>query len=84
MIYEDLSDPDPENVEPIEEGALISDVEYFESTDAYDQCISSLVMLPKYEGFSRALVTRRKQDSYRNIMVSRHYNPLLDTSIYND
>ena len=37
MIYEDLADPDPANTEPIEEEALMPDVEDLESTDAYDQ-----------------------------------------------
>ena len=53
IIYEDIADTNTANAEPIEEKALIPDVEYFESTDAYDQYILSLVMLPKYDGFSR-------------------------------
>ena len=82
MIYEDLSGPDPLNAEPIEEEALIPDVEYFESTDAYDQYILASVMIPKGRGFARALVTRRKRNLDRKIIVSCHYNPLLDTRIY--
>ena len=39
MLYEYLSDTDPENAEPIQEEALMLDVEYFESTDDYYQLI---------------------------------------------
>ena len=81
-IYEDLADPDPANTEPIEEEALMPDVEEFESTDAYDQYISALVLLPKDDGYARALVMCRKRDSDRNIIGSRHSNPLLDTRVY--
>ena len=38
------------------------DVEDFEYTDAYDQYIFASVMLTKYYGFARELVTRRKRD----------------------
>ena len=62
MIYEDLNDLYPENTEPIEEEALILDVEYFESTDAYDQYILSSAMPLKDDGFARALVTSWKRD----------------------
>ena len=37
MIHEYLADPDTQNTEPIKEEALIPDLEYFESMDAYDQ-----------------------------------------------
>ena len=82
IVYEDLADPGPANVEPIEEEMLILDVEYFESTDAYDQYILALVMLTKYDGFDRALVTRRKQDSNGNIIGSCHSNLFLDNLVY--
>ena len=82
MIYQYLADPDPTNSEPIEEEALMTDVENFESTDAYDQCILVSVILPKDYGFSMVLVTRRKRNLDRNIIGSRHSNPLLDTRIY--
>ena len=39
MIYKDLADPDPANTKPIEEEALMPDIEDFESMDAYYQCI---------------------------------------------
>ena len=39
MIYEDLSDHDPANAEPIEEEALMPDVKDFEFMDSYDQYI---------------------------------------------
>ena len=81
MIYEDLANHDPENEEPIEKEALMPDVEYFESTDAYDQYISALAMLPKDDGFARELIMSCKQDSYGNIMVSRHSNPLIDICV---
>ena len=57
------------------------DVEDLESMYVYDQYISELVILPKYYGFSRALVTRQTQGLDRNIIVPRHSNPLLDTCI---
>ena len=82
MIYEDIADPDPENAEPIKEEALMPDVKYFESMDAYDQYISVSVMLSKDDGFDRALVTRRKQDLDGNIIGSRHSNPLLGNCVY--
>ena len=82
IIYEDISDPDLVNAEPIEEDALMPDVEDFESTDSCYQYISASVMLPKYGGFSRALFMRRKQDSDRNIIGYHHSNPFLDTCIY--
>ena len=37
MIYEDLADTDTANTEPIDEEAIMLDVEDFESTDSYDQ-----------------------------------------------
>ena len=82
MIHEDLADPGPVNTEPIEEEAIILDEEYSEYTDSYDQYISALVMIPKYDGFARALVTIRKQDSNGNIIGSCHSNPLLDNLVY--
>ena len=82
MVYEDLSDPNISNAEPIEEEALIPYVEYFESTDAYDQYILASVMIPKYDGFSRSLFTRQKQNLDRNIIGSCLSNPFLDTFIY--
>ena len=82
MIYEDLANHDPENAEPIEEEALMPDVEDFEYTDVFDQYILASVMLLKDYGFARALVKKRNRDSDGNIMVSYHYNPLLDTCVY--
>ena len=38
-------------------------------------------MLPKDDGFDRGLFTIRKQDLDRNIIVSLHSNPLLDTRV---
>ena len=81
MIYEDLPDTDPANVENIEETALISDVQGFEYIDAYDQYIPESVILPKYYGVDRALVTRQKQYLDSNIIRFRHSNPCLDTCI---
>ena len=81
IIYEYLADTDPENAEPIEEKELMKDVEDLKYTDAYDQYISVLVKLQKYDGFSRSLLTRRKQDLDRNIILSHHYNPLLNTRV---
>ena len=81
MIYEDLADTDLANAEPIQEEALIPDVENVESTDAYDQYILVSVMLQKNDGFYRALVMVRKRDFDGNIMGSCHSNPLLDTCV---
>ena len=58
MIYKNLADPDPENTEPIEEEALMPNVEEFKYMDAYDKYILELAILPKYDGFARELVTR--------------------------
>ena len=82
MIYEVLADPDPANAEPIEEEALMPDIEDFESTDSYDQYILASAILPKDDGFAKALVTRQKRDLDGNIMGSHHSNPLLDTHFY--
>ena len=38
-IYKDIAYPDPDNVEPIEEEALMTDIKGFESSGAYDQYI---------------------------------------------
>ena len=38
-IYKDLAYPDPDNVEPIEEEALMTDIKDFKSSGAYDQYI---------------------------------------------
>ena len=58
------------------------DVEDFEYTNVFDQYILASVMLLKDYGFARALVKKRNRDSDGNIMVSYHYNPLLDTCVY--
>ena len=82
MIYEDLDNLDSVNTEPIEEEALMTDVEDFESTGAYDQYILETVMLPKDDGFSRALFMKQKRDSDANIIVYCHSNPVLDNIVY--
>ena len=81
MIYEDPSDPDPASAEPIEEEAIMPDVEDFEYADACYQYILASVILPKDYGFSRSLVTSWKRDLDGNNMESRHSNPLLDTCV---
>ena len=57
------------------------DVEDFESTGYYGHYISASLMIPKDDGFARALVTRQKRDLDRNIIGSRLYSPLVDTRI---
>ena len=54
------------------------DVEFFKSTDADEQYILESVMILKDNGFARALFMRRKRYSDRNMIGSRHSNPLLD------
>ena len=82
MIYEDLDNLDSVNTEPIEEEALMTDVEDFESTGAYDQYILETVMLPKDDGFSWALFMKQKRDSDANIIGYCHSNPFLDNIVY--
>ena len=60
----------------------MTDVEDFYSTYDYDKYILASSMLPKDDGFARALVMRRKRYLDKNIIGSRHSNPFLDTCVY--
>jgi hypothetical protein len=49
---------------------------------AYDRFISAEVMLPQGDILVPAHVTRRKHDVNGNPIGVAHYNPLLDTRVY--
>ena len=58
------------------------DIEDFESSDAYYNYISALLMLPKEGWLDRSKVKSCKRFSDEFILGDSHYNSLLDTRVY--
>ena len=52
------------------------------SEEAYDEYITTQVMIPMWNGYGKAKAINRKRDMYGNPIVTRNKNPLLNSRVY--